>query len=143
GWPSGLYGTLTFTGTRPGGAIAAAWAVMQFLGQSGYRELARTVMDARERLIAGLNRIEGMHVWGDPDLWAVGFGAESYDILAVAEAMIRRGWVVGRIVEPRGIHLMLTPVHAPVIDEFLTDLRASADEVRGAGARASEGRVVY
>jgi sphinganine-1-phosphate aldolase len=34
-WPSGMYSSLTFTGTRPGGAIAAAWAAINFLGTRG------------------------------------------------------------------------------------------------------------
>ena len=74
-WPTGLYAVPTFAGTRPGGAIAAAWAVMNFLGAEGYRRIAATVMQARERLVAGLARIDGLHVWGEPDLWAVAYGA--------------------------------------------------------------------
>jgi hypothetical protein len=49
---------------------------------------------------------------------------------------------LGRIREPRGIHLMLTPVHAPIIDEYLADLTSSASEVRG-GASPSSTRAVY
>ena len=67
-WPTGLYAVPTFVGTRPGGAIAAAWAVMHFLGAEGYRRIAAVVMEARERLVAGLERA-GLHVWGKPDLW--------------------------------------------------------------------------
>lgn len=142
-WPTGLYSTLTFTGTRPGGAIAAAWAVMHYLGEEGYLEIARTVMQARERLIAGLETIEGIHIWSDPELWAVAYGATGYDIHAVAEAMIERGWAVGRVREPRGIHLMITPVHDPVIETYLDDLRASVEQVKaGVGAQAT-GRIVY
>ena len=37
-WPCGTMITPTMAGTRPGGAIAAAWAVMNFLGIEGYRE---------------------------------------------------------------------------------------------------------
>lgn len=49
----------TFTGTRPGGAIAAAWAVMHFLGEAGYRRIAATVMEAKARFVEGLARIGG------------------------------------------------------------------------------------
>jgi glutamate/tyrosine decarboxylase-like PLP-dependent enzyme len=136
-WPTGLYAVPTFAGTRPGGAIAAAWAVMHFLGAEGYRRIAATVMQARERLVAGLARIGGLHVWGEPDLWAVAYGAEGCDILAVADAMTARRWSVGRVKQPPGIHLMLTPVHAPIVDLYLADLAASVATVRaGAGARA-------
>lgn len=142
-WPTGLYSTQTFTGTRPGGAIAAAWAVMHHLGRPGYRAIAETVMDAKARLIAGLAQIEeGLHVWGDPELWAVGYGAEGYDIHAVADAMTRRGWSLSRIKEPRGIHLMITPVHAPIIDEYLADLATSIAEVRAAPT-TSDTRSIY
>jgi len=137
-WPTGLYSTLTFTGTRPGGAIAAAWAVQRYLGGEGYLQIARTVMDARDRFVAGLERIDGLHVWSDPELWAVAYGASGYDIHAVAKAMIERGWAVGGVRQPPGIHLMITPVHAPVIDAYLADLRASVHDVKaGRGSRAT------
>lgn len=142
-WPTGLYSTQTFTGTRPGGAIAAAWAVLHHLGGDGYRAIAQTVMDAKARFVQGLTQMEeGFHVWGDPELWAVGYGADSLDIHAVADAMTTRGWSVGRIKEPRGIHLMITPVHDPVIDEYLSDLAAAAAEARAA-APTSTTRVTY
>src|SRR5262249_44724153 len=34
-WPAGRYSTPNITGSRSGGAIASAWAVMHFLGQDG------------------------------------------------------------------------------------------------------------
>lgn len=140
-WPTGLYSTHTFTGTRPGGAIAAAWAVMQHLGVDGYTRIARAVMRTRGRFEEGLAGIEGLHVWGAPDLWAVAYGAEAYDVFAVAKAMTARGWQVSPVRQPRGIHLMITPVHEPVIDEYLDDLAASVAEAR-AGAAPLE-KAVY
>ncbi|HSE03874.1 MAG TPA: aminotransferase class V-fold PLP-dependent enzyme [Methylomirabilota bacterium] len=140
-WPTGLYSVNTFTGTRPGGASAAAWAVMHFLGEAGYRRIAATVMQAKARLVEGLARL-GLHVWGAPELWAVGFGSADHDIFTVADRMTARGWSVGRIREPRGIHLMLTPVHAPIVDEYLADLARAVDEAR-AVARPSATRAVY
>jgi glutamate/tyrosine decarboxylase-like PLP-dependent enzyme len=142
-WPTGLYAVPTFAGTRPGGAIAAAWAVMRFLGAEGYRRIGATVMAARERLVSGLARIDGLHLWGAPDLWAVAYGANGYDIHAVADAMTARRWSVGRVRTPPGIHLMLTPVHAPIVDDYLADLAASV-ATTGAGARPpSATPVVY
>ena len=101
-WPTGLYAVPTFAGTRPGGAIAAAFAVMHFLGAEGYRQIAATVMQARERLVAGLARIEGLHVWGEPDLWTVAYGAEVCDVHAVADQMTARRWSVGRVKQAAG-----------------------------------------
>jgi glutamate/tyrosine decarboxylase-like PLP-dependent enzyme len=142
-WPTGLYSVNTFTGTRPGGASAAAWAVMHFLGEAGYRRIAATVMEAKARFVEGLARTgRGLHVWGEPELWALGYGIDGADAFTVAERMGTRGWSVGRIREPRGIHLMLTPVHVPIIDEYLADLARSVDEARDV-ARPSPARAVY
>jgi glutamate/tyrosine decarboxylase-like PLP-dependent enzyme len=104
---------------------------MHFLGEAGYRRIAATVMDAKARLVEGLARIGGgLHVWGEPELWAVGFGSDAHDIFTAADRMTARGWSVGRIRDPRGIHLMVTPVHAPIIDEYLADLAHSVNEAR-------------
>ena len=53
-WPSGGMVTPTVAGTRPGGAIASAWAVMHYLGVEGYREKARQVVATREKLMAAI-----------------------------------------------------------------------------------------
>jgi hypothetical protein len=47
--------------------VAAPWTErLAFAGP-----IAATVMEARERLLAGLARIDGLHLWGKPDLYAV------------------------------------------------------------------------
>jgi sphinganine-1-phosphate aldolase len=130
-WPSGLYSSLTFTGTNPGGAIAAAWAVMNYLGEDGYLEIAKTSMEARKRFEEGLAKIDGIKVWGTPDLWAVAYGSEKFDILAVTHKMWERGWMVAPNSEPAGIHFMISPVHEPVIEDYLTALQESIRDVLG------------
>ena len=52
-WPTGDMVTPTLAGTRPGGAIAAAWAVMNYLGCDGYRDKARIVVETREKYQRG------------------------------------------------------------------------------------------
>jgi glutamate/tyrosine decarboxylase-like PLP-dependent enzyme len=137
-WPSGLYSTHTFVGTRPGGAIAAAWAVFHHLGEAGYLRIAETVMRTRASLLEALPGVDsGLHVWGAPDLWAVGIGARGYDIHAVADRLTARGWWPGRIREPRGIHLMITPVHAGVLEEYLADLGHAVREAKASGAAST------
>jgi sphinganine-1-phosphate aldolase len=142
-WPRGLYSTATFTGTRPGGAIAAAWAVMNFLGQEGYTRIAHEVMRIRDTYAAGIADIPGLHVWSNPDLGIVTYGAHVLDIDAVADGMEARGWFVGRLMEPRGIHIMLTLAHGPVADEYLKDLRAAVADVTAGKVKAVGGKVVY
>ena len=74
-WPGGIYGTQAFQGTKPAAPIGAAWAVMQYLGEEGYLRLARETMDAAERLIDGVDAIDGVHVWGEPDMTVLAIGS--------------------------------------------------------------------
>lgn len=142
-WPAGGMHTPTAAGTRPGGAIAGAWAVMRYLGVAGYRAKAKMVTDTRRKLMDGLREIEGLHVWGDPRLGLFAYGAVDLDIFAVWKRLMERGWFTGLITEPRGIHLMLSPAHAEVADEYLGDLRDAAGAVRSAGESAADTRARY
>lgn len=130
GWPCGTMVTPTLAGTRPGGAIAAAWAVMKYLGIDGYRAKARAVVEAREALSEGIAAIDGMRLWGAPKLGLMTFGSDDADIFAVADMMAANGWVSARIDPPRGIHLMLSPAHLATVDDYLSDLRDAAARVR-------------
>ena len=136
-WPRGHYSSATFRGTRPGGAIASAWAVMRYLGVEGYTRIARITMQGRDRLIAGIESLEGFHVIGKPELTVMGYGATGIDINAVAQALGERGWFVSGMASPPGIHMgMLSPAHAAVVDEYLADLRAAVQSVRASTGQA-------
>ena len=50
-------------GTRPGGAIAAAWASLNALGQAGYMENARAVMEATRRYVEGIRANRACACW--------------------------------------------------------------------------------
>ena len=135
-WERGAYASPLTTGTRPAGAIAAAWAVMNFLGVEGYRENARIIMDTKERLVAGINAIPGLAVLEPHELCLFVYRSvdPSLDIGAVAEALGRRKWFVGRFAEPPGIHIHLNTGHAPYVEDYLRDLRDAVAEARGRGA---------
>jgi glutamate/tyrosine decarboxylase-like PLP-dependent enzyme len=136
-WPSGIYSTLTFGGTRPGGAIAAAWAALNVLGQDGYRQIAAASMRAKEQMIEGLTSIPGVMVFGEPELWAFAFGHDEVDMHAVADRMAACGWYCGKVAEPRGIHQMCTPVHEPIAEEYVADIAAAIARVQSSGGTAA------
>lgn len=141
-WPSGMYSSYTFTGTRPGGAIAAAWAGMQFLGESGYRQIADSSMKAKEAMTTGLASIPSILVFSNPDLWAFAFGSDEVDIHKVAALMGMRGWMCGPTTSPRGIHMMCTPVHEPVAAEYVAAIADCVEQVRAGDSTAAQ-RAAY
>ena len=131
-WPAGHMSTPTAAGTRPGGAIAGAWAVMNYLGVEGYREKARMVCETRGTLMERIAAIDGLEIIGDPVLGLFAYGptpGHGLPIMKVYGQMLGRGWMSGVVTEPKGIHLMLSPAHARVVDEYMADLESSLETV--------------
>jgi sphinganine-1-phosphate aldolase len=127
-WPLGRMITPTLAGTRPGGAIAAAWAVIHFLGVEGYRRKQKMVTDAREKIEAGVKRL-GFDVFGQPKLGIVSFKHPKADSFALLGKLHHKGWITGALVDPPALHLMLSPVHLEASELYLRDLEAALIEV--------------
>ncbi len=131
-WPGGVYPSPTIAGTRPGGSIAAAWAAMMAMGESGYVEQTREAFAAARRLQEGISAIPGLEVLGPPDATLVACGAtdEAVDLYAVADLMETRGWHLDRQQKPASLHCTVTANNGPVVDEYLRDLRDCVAHVR-------------
>lgn len=138
-WPGGIYVTPTMAGARPGGAVAAAWAVMHHLGEEGYVKLAKVAMDATNRIRAGIESIAGLRVMGNPQMTVLAFDSDEVDMFAVGSKMDARGWHLDRNQFPSALHIMVTPAHAEVADQLIEDLRLATEEARREPAGAAEG----
>jgi glutamate/tyrosine decarboxylase-like PLP-dependent enzyme len=137
-WCGGVYASPSMTGTRPGGAIAAAWAVLHYLGEEGYLRLTRTVLDTARALREGIASIPGLRLLGEPPASVFAFASDSLDVYALGDAMEARGWKLDRQMKPPALHMMVTPAHARVVEPFLADLRACAASLTS-GEPAPEG----
>lgn len=140
-WPCGMMFTPTMAGTRPGGAIAAAWAVMNYLGHSGYTEKAGRIRTARTRLQSGLGAL-GLRCFGDPQMSILAFGGD-LDLLAVGEKLYAQGWFSSRVQKPDGIQLMLSPEHDQSMEEYLEILRDAVAQVQAGGGASSSKPISY
>ena len=116
-------------GTRPGGAIAAAWAAMKHLGIDGYLNLAKTVMDASRKLIEGIDSIPELYIIGDPVMSVFCFTSDIIDIYHLGDLLDNKGWHLDRIQFPNALHMMVNPHHAEIVDTFLKDLKDTVNEV--------------
>lgn len=127
-WSGGRMVTPTLAGTRPGGAISAAWSVMNHLGIEGYREKQGQVVAARERIEAGLKTL-GFQICGEPKLGLMAFHHPDIHAFALWGKMAEKGWFTSLTRDPPSLHLMLSPKHADVAELYLSDLRTSMGEV--------------
>lgn len=137
-WPNGRFATGTFVGTRPGGAVAAAWAVLNFLGREGYRDITRRLLEMRRAYESGVAAIGGLAVLGRPHLsiLAVRSADPALDIHKVADGMAARGWVPGLVRDPPALHSMMSLLHEPARPRWLADVAAAVAEARQAAGPA-------
>jgi glutamate/tyrosine decarboxylase-like PLP-dependent enzyme len=131
-WPGGLYLSPTFAGSRPGALSAMCWAAMVSIGERGYTEAARRILETGAKVRDGIAAIPGVRVLGEP-LWVIAFATEEgLDVFDVMENMSRRGWSLNGLQRPAAVHIAITLRHTlpGVADRFLADLRAAVGEVR-------------
>ncbi len=141
-WLGGLYGSSGIMGTKGGGPMAAAWAVMHMLGDDGYLRLTRDAKETCDRLAAILDSIPELTLRAKPEATLIAFGAtkpEAFNVFALADSLWRKGWYLDRQSPPDSVHCMVNAVHASHLDEFEIDLRASVTEVATAGTTGDQG----
>lgn len=143
-WPTGAFTTMTIAGSRPGGAVVSAWAVMNYLGYEGYRDRVETILKVRRRLAAEVDRIDGVRVLGRPMAGVLGIGGDGVpDMAAVRDAMTAKGWRFGPLVDPAGMNLLLNYRHGAIVDPFAADLEATIAAAREGKLAASTERASY
>ncbi len=132
-WPSGRFTTSTLVGTRPGGAVAAAWAVLRYLGRSGYTRIAAQILAMRDAYVEGLVSNAEMTIRGTPEFAVIAFGCDGVEMAEVAASLAGRGWVPGMVRSPVSLHLLLSLHHEPVRDAYISDVAECVREARVAG----------
>ncbi len=142
-WPGGALASPTMAGTRPGGALAGAWAALMALGEDGYQRLFRSVFDTSSRLMQGIDGIDGLHILGDPAMSVFAFGSDDVSIHDVGDHLAVAGWRMDRQQDPDCLHLIVNPGHAAVADQFLDDLRLACDSAAADPGSGDRGAVLY
>ena len=140
-WPGGIYASPTMPGTRPGGPIAAAWAALQSMGEEGYLDLARVALESARRLRAGIEAIDGLALVAELQSTIVTWKSTdpAVDVYAIADLLADKGWAVDRQHRPACIHCTVNAANAPVVDDYLADLREAVAHVRAHPELRTEG----
>jgi tyrosine decarboxylase/aspartate 1-decarboxylase len=118
----------TLTGTRSGAAVAATYAVMNFLGKEGYRKTVSRCMELTDYL---LDKLAGMDVYPliEPVMNVVALGVPECDLVRSRLAK-EFNWQVSITQNPHGLRLVIMPhVSFEMIDSFVTDLKKVLDSL--------------
>lgn len=129
----------TMQSTKSGGPLAAAWAVVSYLGRDGYRDLAGRARTATRRLAEFITGHDDLALTVTPDatlLSLVTTPEAETDVFGLADAMRDRGWKLGPTPHfgssPAHLHFTMTATHLDVVDELTADLDTAAAEGRTA-----------
>jgi sphinganine-1-phosphate aldolase len=149
-WPGYPVVNATLLGSKSASALAAAWAIVERLGESGFAELAASCRRSTDAVTAAVQEIDGLRVVGLPvgPLCAVATDDSVPEDRRVdphhwADQVRERGWLLqlqpglvqsdgGRL--PHTTHLTITPVTESVLPGLLSALTSAADEIRGVPA---------
>jgi glutamate/tyrosine decarboxylase-like PLP-dependent enzyme len=141
-WSGGVYVSPTMTGTRPGGPIAAAWAIMNFLGEEGYLKLTNIVMQTVRKVREGIAALPDVRVLSNPDMSVLAIASDKLDVYQIGDELTARGWHLDRQQFPPSLHMTIVPAHALVADQFLSDLKDSIAAVKKPSVRKVTNKVM-
>lgn len=125
----------TMLSSKTGGPMAGAWAILNFLGEEGYMKMVKEVQEATQKLIAGINNIDGLQVLGRPAMCMFSFKSDVINVYQLADEMSKRGWYIqGQFstpLTPRNLHISVSHGTIHNVDALLKDLRECVEIVKG------------
>ena len=130
-WPGGLYFSPTFAGSRPGALSAACWAALTSIGEQGYLDATKRILETAAQVKEGIRQIPELRVLGDP-LFVIAFASDSMDVYKALDFMSHKKWSLNGLHKPTCVHLCVTLRHTQpgVAERFLADLREAVEHVR-------------
>jgi glutamate/tyrosine decarboxylase-like PLP-dependent enzyme len=133
-WPGYSVVNTAVQSSKSGGPLAAAWAVVNFIGDDGYLEIARRTREATRRLVEGIEKIKGLRMMAKPDLCMFSFTSDTIDVFHIIDEMKERGWYIQPQLafetSRKNIHISINESNAGLVDELLKDLMDSVERAR-------------
>ena len=125
-WPGYTVINNTIQSSKTSGPVAAAWAVVNYIGEDGYLELAGRSYEATKKLVEGIARIDGLRLMAKPDFCLLSFTSDKISIFNIIDEMRTKRWYI----QPQfcfgpsreNIHLSIGASNAQWIEPFLRDL---------------------
>ncbi len=120
--------------SKTGGPLAAAWAVVHFLGRKGYLEMARATRQATLDMAAGVRKIKDLKLLADPEMFMCAVTSDHINVFHVIDEMKQRGWYIqpqlAFDVSPKNFHVSVNMSTVPLVNDFLVTLEQSVDAAK-------------
>lgn len=129
-WPGGLYATPTMVGSRSGAPGVVAWATLRATGGQALAAGAAATHALHTRLRRAIVAQRHLRLLGASTAAIVAFTTEHgapFSIYALAARMEARGWHLGSLQRPAGVHVCVSERFATVLDAWVADLAACVE----------------
>lgn len=124
----------TFQSTKSGGALAATWAALNYVGDQGYLDIAERTIAAVDAIRAGIEQIPDLQVMVAPESNLVTLVSDTVNVFDVVDQMRTHRWYVqpqlGFAGSRENIHLSVGGASLPLVPELLADLAQACEEAR-------------
>ncbi|MBN2065369.1 MAG: tyrosine decarboxylase MfnA [Candidatus Thermoplasmatota archaeon] len=119
-WQAGILGT------RSGGPVAAAYAIIKYLGKEGYTNLVKQCMETTLYTEERIRQV-GLEVMMEPTMNVIGIRLSHPR--TIVEKLTKLGWKVNNLDRISSIRVVIMPhVTKPIIDKFIPDLQKVCQE---------------
>jgi glutamate/tyrosine decarboxylase-like PLP-dependent enzyme len=124
----------TVQSSKSGGPVAAAWAVLHYMGNERYLEFARAKLSATRLIMQGIRNLQDLRVMGEPDMCLIAVTSDSDNIFHVIDELSLRGWYVQPVYAfdnaKEHLHITVNASNSGWVEAFLTDLTESVEKVK-------------
>jgi sphinganine-1-phosphate aldolase len=132
----------TTQSSKTGGPVAAAWAMLRYLGEEGFRDIVRRSQEATEKLLQGISEIEEIEVLGSPDMCMFTIASETFNVFEIDDKMREKGWhMIPQFAcggSPPNLHVSLSQANAVHADKFIDDLNEVIEDLRRNGSNIDQ-----
>lgn len=128
----------TTQSSKTGGPIAAAWAMLRFLGEEGFRKIVSESQDATKLIVDGIAEIDGIEVLGKPEMCMFTIASDQFNVFEIDDLMRIRGWhMIPQFAcggSPPNLHVSLSQANVPHAEKYLVDLEEVVGILREEGS---------
>jgi len=125
GWQGGIYATSGIPGSRPGALVAATWATLMYMGEDGYVDATKKIIQATRSITKGLENVPGIRIMGKPQAMVVAVDSSAFDVIRLSDYMGKKGWYLNALQMPPSVHICVTMLHTKsgVVERFVSDMK--------------------
>ncbi|MFX0188255.1 MAG: tyrosine decarboxylase MfnA [Candidatus Hodarchaeota archaeon] len=119
-------------GTRSGGTVIAFWAIMKYLGKSGFVKIVKECMENTKYLEKRISEINGIKLATEPVMNVVGITTENGEsICKIDDELRKRSWMLGKFTNFNLIRVVIMPhVKKSDLHKFVQDLEEVVKRLR-------------